>query len=173
MTRISYVERNQLDEQHQQAYDKENQKVGVVTNMKKTILHSLPAHQAYTGSYLIKAALIEFLGKRTFNIYAHAISSASNCLLCSLFFRKQLIQDGIDPKDFTPTEEEQLLIEVGSRIGNRQLKLGDDIWHQLRQRYSEEQIVNIIGFAGTMIATNIFNSVLEVELDDYLQEITN
>lgn len=83
MARINRVERAALDEARREAFDQEIVRVGSVTNMKGTILHSLPAHQAYHGSYLIKAELIKLLGKRAFNIYAHAISSASDCLLCS------------------------------------------------------------------------------------------
>ncbi|WP_051516468.1 hypothetical protein [Herbaspirillum sp. RV1423] len=170
MARLNLVAREALDPQRRQAYDDEIARVGLVTNMKGTILHSLPAHQAYHGSYLIKAELIRLLGKRAFNIYAHAISSASDCLLCSTFFRKALAAEGISPKDFNPTEEEQLLIDLGSRIGGRARQLDEAIWARLKQRYDDAAIVNLIGFGGTMVATNIFNSILEVDVDDYLQD---
>jgi hypothetical protein len=170
MARINLVQRVALDPQRQQSYDDEIARVGQVTNMKGTILHSLAAHQAYHGSYLIKAELIKLLGKRAFNIYAHAISSASDCLLCSTFFRKALAAEGISPKDFNPTDDEQLLIDLGSRIGGRAKQLDDAIWARLKQRYDDSAIVNLIGFGGTMVATNIFNSLLEVDMDDYLQD---
>jgi len=170
MAKIKLVERATLDSQGQRAYDEEIARVGLVTNMKGTILHSLEAHQAYHGSYLIKAELIKLLGKRTFNVYAHAISSASDCLLCSTFFRKALAAEGISPKDFNPSEEEQLLIDLGSRIGGRAKQLDEAIWTRLRQRYDDTAIVNLIGFGGTMVATNIFNSLLEVDVDDYLAD---
>jgi len=170
MARIKLVERAALAPQGQQAYDNEIERVGLVTNMKGTILHSLAAHQAYHGAYLIKAELITLLGKRAFHVYAHAISSASDCLLCSTFFRKALAEEGIAPKDFNPTEEEQLLIDLGSRIGGRAKQIDDAIWVRLKQRYDDAAIVNLIGFGGTMVATNIFNSLLEVDIDDYLQD---
>ncbi|PUA20066.1 hypothetical protein [Glaciimonas sp. PCH181] len=168
MARINHVNRDTLDDERRQAYDDEIARVGLVTNMKQTILHSLAAHQAYHGSYLIKAELIKLLGKRGFSIYAHAISSASACLLCSTFFRRQLAAENISPADFNPTEEEQLLIDVGSTIGGRATALDEDLWRRLKERYDETAIVNLIAFGGTMVATNIFNSILEVELDDYL-----
>jgi hypothetical protein len=170
MARINLVQRDALDPQGRQSYDDEIARVGQVTNMKGTILHSQAAHQAYHGSYLIKAELIGLLGKRAFNVYAHAISSASDCLLCSTFFRKALAAEGISPKDFNPTEDEQLLIDLGSRIGGRARQLDDAIWTRLKQRYDDTAIVNLIGFGGTMVATNIFNSLLEVDMDDYLQD---
>lgn len=170
MARVSYVEREQLDDVQKAAYDGEQERVGQVTNMKKAILHSPAAHQAYLGSYLIKNALIELLGKRAFNVYAHAISSASDCVLCSMFFRRQLQADGIQPADFVPTEIEQLLIDVGSRIGGRQMQLDPQIWERLYQHFDDKAIVNIIGYGGTMVATNIFNSFMEIDMDDYLQD---
>jgi hypothetical protein len=170
MARVSYVVREQLDEVQTTAYDGEASRVGFVTNMKKAILHSPAAHEAYLGSYLIKNELINLLGKRAFNIYAHAISSASDCLLCSMFFRRQLQAEGIKPAEFVPTDIEQLLIDVGSRIGGRQMKLDAEIWARLHAHFDEPAIVNIIGYGGTMVATNIFNSVMEIDMDDYLQD---
>lgn len=170
MAQVSYVEREQLDDAQKAAYDEEVARVGFVTNMKKAILHSPAAHEAYLGSYKIKNALIQTLGKRAFNVYAHAISSASDCLLCSMFFRRQLQADGIKPAEFTPTDIEQLLIDVGSRIGGRQMKLDAEIWARLHQHFDEKTVVNIIGYGGTMVATNIFNSVMEIDLDAYLAD---
>jgi hypothetical protein len=168
MTRVSYVTRENLDAVGRQAYDEEKARVGLVTNMKKAILHSPPAHQAYLGSYLIKAELIKLLGSRAFNVYAHAISSASDCLLCSTYFRRALAAQNISPASFEPTDEEQLLIDLGSTVGARAKRLDEALWSRLRQRYDERAIVNLIGYAGTMVATNIFNSLLEVDLDEYL-----
>ncbi|MCA1326846.1 hypothetical protein [Herbaspirillum sp. alder98] len=171
MAILTVVDRATLDPEGQQAYDEEIARVGRVTNMKGTILRSLPAHRAYHGSYLIKAELIKLLGKRAFNVYANAISSASDCILCYTFFRQALKADGIDPKDFVATETEQLLAELGSAIGgNRAHQLDADLWRRLRDTFDDTAIVNLIGFGGTMVATNIFNSVLEVDIDDYLQE---
>lgn len=171
MARLPQVVRAALDAERQQAYDDEITRVGLVTNMKGTILHSLPAHRAYHGSYQIKAELIAPLGKRAFNVYAHAISSASDCLLCSTFFRQALQAEGIAPGAFEPTELEQLLIQLGSHIGqHRTQPLGDALWAQLKARFDERAIVNLIGFGGTMVATNIFNSLLEVDIDSYLQD---
>jgi alkylhydroperoxidase family enzyme len=80
-----------------------------------------------------------------------------------------LKEAGIEPRDFTATEIEAVLLKVGQSIGERRGKLSDDIWQELRQHFDEAGVVTLIGFAGTMVATNIFNSVLEVDLDDYLE----
>jgi hypothetical protein len=171
MARIPLVDRAALDPERQHAYDDEIARVGRVTNMKATILHSLEAHRAYHGSYLIKAELIRLLGKRAFNVYAHAISSGSECLLCSTFFRQALKAEGVDPRDFVPTETEQLLIDLGSAIGGKRAsQLDEDLWTRIRDRFDDTAIVNLIGFGGTMVATNIFNSLLEVDIDSYLQD---
>jgi alkylhydroperoxidase family enzyme len=45
----------------------------------------------------------------------------------------------------------------------------DDLFTRLRLWLSEEQLVALTAFGGMMIATNIFNNALQVDLDDYLQ----
>ena len=45
----------------------------------------------------------------------------------------------------------------------------DDLYGRLAARYSEQQIVELIGFGAIMVATNVFNDALGVPLDDHLQ----
>ena len=42
----------------------------------------------------------------------------------------------------------------------------------MKKHWSEEQIVAITAFATIMIATNLINKVLQVELDEYLRPYT-
>ncbi|WP_262300311.1 carboxymuconolactone decarboxylase family protein [Microvirga sesbaniae] len=169
MSRVSAVERGRGSSEQDAAYDDEVARVGQVTNMKKAILHSLPAYRTYKGFYELQKAAKDLVGVRAFNVFAYAISTGSDCVLCATFFRRLLKEAGIEPRDFNPTEIEAILLKVGQAIGERRGKLSDDIWQELRRHFDETGVVTLIGFAGTMVATNIFNSVLEVDLDDYLE----
>lgn len=169
MSRISAVESGRGSSEQDAAYDDEVARVGQVTNMKKAILHSLPAYRTYKGFYDLQKAAKDLVGVRAFNVFAYAISTGSDCVLCATFFRRLLKEVGIEPRDFTPTGIEAVLLKVGQAIGERRGKLPDSVWQELRQHFDETGIVTLIGFAGTMVATNIFNSVLEVDLDSYLE----
>ncbi|MEZ0168185.1 hypothetical protein [Microvirga sp. TS319] len=169
MSRVSVVEPGLGSPEQDAAYSDEIARVGQVTNMKKAILHSLPAYRTYKGFYDLQKAARDLVGVRAFNIFAYAISTGSDCVLCATFFRRLLKEEGIEPRDFTPTEIEAILLKVGRTIGERRGKLSDSVWRELRQHFDDTGVVTLIGFAGTMVATNIFNSVLEVDLDEYLE----
>src|SRR5918911_4776972 len=66
-----------------------------MTNMKRTLLQSLPAFRALMEWYPLRDAVQPFLGERLTTLYAHAISAETDCLICSTFFRRMLIQTGI------------------------------------------------------------------------------
>jgi hypothetical protein len=62
-----------------------------MTNMKRTLLHSLPAFKALMEWYPLRDTVQPFLGERLTTLYAHAISAETDCLICSTFFRRMLI----------------------------------------------------------------------------------
>jgi hypothetical protein len=169
MSRVSAVERGYGSPEQIAAYNDEIARVGQVTNMKKAILHSLPAYRTYKGFYELQKAAKDLVGVRAFNIFAYAISTGSDCVLCATFFRRLLKEAGIEPRDFTPTQIEAVLLKVGQAIGEKRGELSETLWQELRQHFDEAGIVTLIGFAGTMVATNIFNTVLQVDLDEYLE----
>jgi alkylhydroperoxidase family enzyme len=169
MSRVSAVERGHASHEQIAAYDDEIARVGQVTNMKKAILHSLPAYRTYKGFYELQKAVKDLVGVRAFSIFAYAISTGSDCVLCATFFRRLLKEAGVEPQDFTPTEIESVLLKVGQAIGAKRGELPQSLWQELRKHFDEAGIVTLIGFAGTMVATNIFNTVLEVDLDEYLE----
>ena len=68
-----------------------------MTNMKRTLLHSLPAFRALMEWYPLRDTIQPFLGERLTTLFAHAISAETDCLICSTFFRRMLIQTGDNP----------------------------------------------------------------------------
>lgn len=139
-----------------------------ITNMKATLGHSKEAFEVYMGWYPLYEKLQEFLGKRLAYLYAFAISEASDCPLCSTFFRKIIIENGEKPEELLLKADESLLLTFGSQISIDKGKIKDEIYQNIAKSYSSQQIVLLVAFAGQMIATNLFNNVLEVEIDEYL-----
>jgi alkylhydroperoxidase family enzyme len=139
-----------------------------ITNMKATLSHAPLAFEVYMQWYPLYHAVVGIVGERTAYLFAYAISEASNCPLCTTFFRKIIIQNGERPEDLVLTIEEQQLLDFGAAIAQHRGEVSDALYVPIRQRFADPQIVILVAFAGQMIATNLFNNVLEVEIDDYL-----
>jgi alkylhydroperoxidase family enzyme len=143
---------------------------GRITNMKRTLLHSPKAFDVYMEWYSLAALLEEFIGQRAVSLYSYAISAGNRCLVCSTFFRKILIDSGDDPDAPQLNEEESLLMDLGFSISEDPHHIDPAVYEALKQRYSEEQIVALFSFAGIMAATNLFNTVAQVPLDEVLYQ---
>ncbi len=169
MPHISQIDYDTAPEAVQAAHDEEIRLRGHVTNMKRTLMHSPPAWRAYMEWYTLRDELAKVLPDRAFWLFSHAISSTNDCLICTLFFRRALIDAGFPPEEFEPTEEEQLLIDFGRAIVCNSNAVPEEIWSRIRARYDEPTRVDLVAFAGLMIATNIFNNVVGVTPDPELE----
>src|SRR5690554_6456537 len=97
MQRISMVEYADCTPLQKVLYDGQIQAHGRITNMKKTLLHSPLAFKVLMEWYPLRDRVVEFVGEFGTNVFCHAISTANNCLICSTFFRKILIDNKKDP----------------------------------------------------------------------------
>ena len=66
-----------------------------------------------------------FLGERTTTIFAHAISAESDCLICSTFFRRILIEADENPDALGLDEEDELVVAFGMRLADDPHALAD------------------------------------------------
>ena len=80
---------------------------GRVTNMKCTLAHSPVALDALMQWYPLHDAVAPFLGERRTMLFSHAISTQTDCLICSTFFRRLLIDAGEDPDALELDERER------------------------------------------------------------------
>ncbi|WP_411822359.1 carboxymuconolactone decarboxylase family protein [Leptospira sp. 'Mane'] len=172
MSRISLTEYNSVEPNAKKEYDYQISKNGRITNMKRTLLHSLPAYKAYMEWYVLKDEMIPFLGERAFTVFAHAISAETDCLICSTFFRRILTEWGESPDTLNLDDTEQLLVDFGRQIVNQSNQISDSLFARLKVKFSEKEIVLLTSFAGIMIATNLLNNVLKIPLDEYLEPFT-
>ena len=169
MPRIRPVEYAESSPAVRAAHDQVVREHGRITNMKRTLLHSLPAFQALMEWYPLRDTVQPFLGERLTTLFAHAISADNDCLVCSTFFRRILRESGEDPDRFTLDEREKLVVEFGRQLAKPFSRVSDDLYAQLAAAFSDEQIVALTAFGAMMIASNVFNSALNVDLDGYLE----
>lgn len=139
-----------------------------ITNMKATLGHSFNAFKAYMQWYPLYEDVKQILGPRLSPLFAWSISEASDCPLCSTYFRKILIERGEDPEALVLSGEEQTVLSFGAAIARNKGYVTDELYEPISRRFTNQQVVVLTAFAGIMIATNVFNNLIRTDIDEYL-----
>ena len=168
MPRIPPVEYDSAGDDVRRAYDDQIAAHGRVTNMKRTLGHSPVAFRALMEWYALEAEVVPFLGQRRARLFSHAISAETDCLICSTFFRRILVDTGEDPDRLELDERDRVVIEYGRQLVRDSNRVSDDLFGRLAAFLEPGQIVTLTAFGAIMVATNVFNNALQVDLDDYL-----
>lgn len=169
MPRVRPVDYTEAPPEVRAAWDHAVSEHGRITNMKRTLLHSRPAFDALMAWYTLRDTVEPFLGERLVNLFSHAISSENDCLICSTFFRRILIDSAENPDQLELDDREQTVVEFGRQLAQPSARVPDELYARLAVEFSEEQIVALTAFGALMVATNIFNNALDVDLDGYLE----
>jgi alkylhydroperoxidase family enzyme len=170
MPRIPPIDPATASLELREAHQKAHERFGRVTNMKATLLRSPPAFDALMTWYDLRDAVVPFLGERLADLFSHAISAGTDCLICSTYFRRALIDAGVNPDEIVLDEREQVVVEFGQCLAKPFSSVPDELYARVAQFFSDEQVVALTAFGAMMVATNIVNNALEVELDGYLTE---
>jgi alkylhydroperoxidase family enzyme len=169
MPRIHPLTPEQITEDIRAAFEHHKAEYNArITNMKSTMGKALPVFKVYMEWYDLYREVIKITGERMAYLFAHAVSQGSNCPLCTTFFRKIIIEHGEKPEELVLSADEQTLLDFGSAMANNKGEVPDELYRLIAATYTEAEIIILIGFAGQMIATNIFNNALEVQIDEYL-----
>jgi len=170
MPRILPLERDKTAGQTRATFDKELARFGRLTNMKRTLLRCPTAYHALMEWYPLFDTIKAFLGERLAVTFAHAISSESDCLICTTFMRRLLINAGENPNALNLDEKGQALVEFGRAVVRPGNRVPEELYGKLAGFFTPEEIVALTAFASLMVATNMINNILEVDLDEYLYE---
>ena len=170
MPQISQLAYENADLEAQRAYDEELRLRGRMTNMKRTLLHSPAALRVYGEWFTLRDELRPALGDRAIWIFAQAISAATQSLVGMTFMRRALVLGGDDPDELVLTAGETLLQRFGVAIATNPKTVEKTIWDDLRAHYRDKTLVDLVAFAGLMIATNVFTDAVGTELDTELLE---
>lgn len=169
MARIPPLEREHAPADVRARYDDQIKQHGRVTNMKRTLGHEPAAFDALMTWYPLRERVASFLGDRDTYVFAHAISTQNDCLICSTFFRRIFIDAGDDPDTWTLTERQRLLVDYGRQLADDPRGVDEALYERLARDFTPQQIVVLTAFGGLMVATNLFNDALRVDLDEVLQ----
>ena len=169
MARIQPIEYRDAPAPAREAYDDHERHHGRMTNMKRTLLHSLPSFHALMEWYTLRDVVKPFLGERATTIFSHAISAETDCLICSTFFRRILIDAGENPDELALDDRVQLLVDFGRQLARNPKGVSDELYDRLATQFIPPEIVALTAFGCIMLATNVFNDALQVDLDGYLE----
>ena len=165
MSHISMIDYDTAAQDVRDAYDEEVRVRGRMTNMKRTLLHSPAALRVYGEWFTLRDQLQPVLGDRAIWIFCHAISLASGSMVGIGFMRRALVQGGDDPDALVLDETETLLVRVGTAIARDPKSITEADWLALQAHYTARTLVDLIAFAGQMIATNVFSDAVGTGLD--------
>lgn len=170
MSRVPQITRDKLQGDALKAWDSQK-KNNNLTNMKEVLLQDYPTYDAFMAWYTSWNRLVQVVGVTDATFYAHAISTTNSCMLCSLFFISDIRELGLDPENLELNERQQVLVELGQQIVKDPTAVSDELFDRLRKFFTDPEIVAVVGFGAQMIATNNFNSVLQINIDDRLLPI--
>lgn len=169
MTFLPLASYDELGPEGKDASDRQlEQHGGTITNMKAALLGHVPSFRAYMEWYTLYDQLAPFIGERAVSLFSYAISDENDSLICSVFFRRILIDAGEDPDNPQVTQAEQLLIDWGRLIASDPGGIGSGFYAELEKAFSPQLRVLLLAFAGQMVATNLFSTVGRVPLDEVL-----
>jgi hypothetical protein len=131
-------------------------------------IDNLPLIIGYIQWHPLYEKVKQHLGERAAYLYAWSVSSTSNCSVCATYFRKTIIENGEDPDKLLLNDYEKTLIDFGSAIAEHKGCIANHVYNSLEQYHNSEEMVLLVAFAAQMIATNIFNNVIETDIDSYL-----
>jgi len=169
MTFLPITTRDELDEAAKAASDRHVERFGgPVNNLDATLLGHLPSFTAYTEWFVLRDAVVPYLGERAVSLFCYAISAEYGGPIPSAFFRKVLVDAGDDPDSPQVTETEQLLIDWGRLIARDPHGVPDEMYARLETTFNPKLRTLLVAFAGLMVAVNLFTTVGRIPLDEAL-----
>jgi alkylhydroperoxidase family enzyme len=169
MARIEPVEHEAADPRARVEWARQVEAHGRMTNLKRTLARSPLALEIYMQWYPLRDAVRAFLGERLTTIFSHAISAETDCLVCSTYFRRHLIEAGEDPDDLFLDPKEADIAELGRQVSRDPRRIDDTLFDRMRRHLRDDDLVTLVAFAGQMVATNLVVHALQVDLDPYLE----
>jgi alkylhydroperoxidase family enzyme len=168
MPRVQVSDDAAIHPQAKAELDRQRAAHGRVTNMKRTLGRSPAALTALMQWYPLRDEVAAFLDDRQTTLFAYAVSTQSDCLICSTFFRRLLIDAGDDPDRLSLDIRAEAVVAYGRALARNSNDVPDGVFEAVRAFLSDDQLVALTAFGGMMIATNVFNNALQIELDEYL-----
>ncbi len=135
-----------------------------LNNMKLTLLHDVTSFNVMNGFHTLCDHAKQFLSELDVNLFCYAISFENDCMACSSVFKAFLDEQGVDFDTLILTPVQQALVSFGRNVADNPHEVYDDQMDELREFFDDEQLVVITSLAAMMVASNIFNTVFDIEI---------
>lgn len=174
MSRIAPITYEEAPPEIQEAHRKVVEEHGSVSNMKAVLLHSPVALNAVLEWYRLYAIVKPVLGERRAILFCDSISRENACKLCASFMRRAIIKGGENPEALELDDRDRVIVDFGRQLAANPNRVSNDLFAKLQDFLTPAQIVELTVFGALMIVNNVFNSALQVDVDDSLHgfEIT-
>ena len=177
---VSYVERENADEQTNQFYDKAEDRFEMLLNIFKVFGHTPELGAVFTDSVMamLKDAKLDWKTKELLILKATLKNECQYCVV-----QHEVVSDrlGISSQKIAQiegnayhdselfTEGEKALLDLTAQIGIDANNISDDIWNTVKAHYSEAQIVEAVYVITQYIAISKFGDALGVVLEPVFQ----
>lgn len=163
MARIEPIKYEDMTDEAKSAHD-EYIKKSKVNNMKLTLLHNVNAFNVMNGFHALCDEAKKFMTALDVNLFCYAISFENDCMACSAIFKSFLDEQGVDFDTLIMTPVQQALVSFGRNVADNPHEVYEDQLDELKEFFTDEQLVVITSLAAMMVASNIFNTVFDIEL---------
>jgi len=168
MARIAKIDYANASPEIQEAYNQVVKEHGEVSNMKATLLHSPIALNAVLEWYKLFDVVKPVIGNRRAILFCDAISRENACVLCSTFMHRSIVKGGEDHDNLVLDEQDQAIIEYGRQLAKDANRVSSKLYSRLEVFLSPKEIVDLTVFGALMIVNNVFNSALQIDIDESL-----
>jgi len=136
--------------------------------MKAVLLRSPLALKSVLEWYSLFDQVKPVVGERGAVLFCFAISRANACELCTTFMRRAITSWGESPEDLQLNPREKLLWDYGTQLAKDANRVSDALYGRLAAEFQPAEIIDLTVFGGLMIVNNIFNSALQIDVDQSL-----
>ena len=173
---VSYVEREQADEQTNRFYDRAEERFELLLNIFKVFGHAPELGECFTDSVMamLKDGELDWKTKELLILKATHRNECQYCVVQHEAVSKRLgITDdkiaAIEGDNYkgSPlfTDGEKALLDLTVQIGVDVNRVGKPIWDRLHQHYTDAQIVEAVYVITPYIAISKFGDALGVVLE--------
>jgi len=174
MARLRDVEIDEVPEDVRPIYERFATEYGPFLNQVKIFAHRPPALKHIMGM-LLEFSDEQVLPKRYLEIALVVVSKINECRYCVAHHTPRLIEQGLEPKavenilepDVPDFDEVDMLVrDYAVQVTNNFQYIRDKIFDDLKQHFSEEQIVELTLRTALCGFFNRFNDALQIAMED-------
>jgi uncharacterized peroxidase-related enzyme len=174
MARVRDVEIDEIPEDVRPVYRRFAEDYGPFLNQVKVFAHRVPAVKHIMG-LLLDLADEAVLPKRYLEIALVVVSKLNECTYCVAHHAPRLVEQGLDAETVSRILEpdcqgldkvDRLVRDYAVHVTESPRNMGDEVFDELREHFSEPQIVELTLRTALCGFFNRFNDALQIGIED-------